>query len=59
MGKIKEWVKTHKGATAAITAGFAGLVGLVVWGLLPEEEQPIKEEWIPPVKRNWHMESDD
>lgn len=59
MGKIKEWVKTHKGATAAITAGVAGLVGLVVWGLLPEEDQPIKEEWIPPVKRNWYMESDD
>lgn len=52
MGKIKEWVKTHKGVTAAITTGFAGLVGLVVWGLLPEEEQPIKEEWIPPVKKN-------
>lgn len=52
MGKLKEWVKTHKGATTAITAGLAGLVGLVVWGLLPEEEQPVKEEWIPPVKKN-------
>lgn len=59
MGKIKEWVKTHKGETAAITTGFAGLGGFVVWGLLPEEEQPVKEEWIPLVKKNWYMESDD
>lgn len=56
MGKLKEWVKTHKGTTAAITVG---LVGILVWGLQPGEEPPVKEEWIPPVKKNWYMESDD
>ena len=59
MGKLKEWVKNHKGTTIAITTGFVGLAGIVVWGLLPEAEKPIKEEWIPPVKKNWYMESDD
>ena len=59
MGKIKEWVKTHKGETVAITTGLATVIGVVICGLLPEKEQPIKEEWIPPVKKNWYMESDD
>ena len=53
MGKIKEWVRTHKGATTGITAGLAGLVGLVVWGLQPEEE-PVKEEYVYPRCANEH-----
>lgn len=59
MGKIKEWVKTHKGETAVIATGVAGVVGIIIWGMLPEKEQPVKHEWIPPVKKNWYMESDD
>lgn len=59
MGKVKEWVKNHKGETVAITTGLATVIGIVIWGLLPEKEQPIKAEWIPPVKKNWYMESDD
>ena len=64
MGKLTEWVKNHKGAAIAIASGFAGAVGTIVWGLLPEKEptvneQDAKEEWVPPVKKNWYMESDD
>lgn len=33
MGKIKEWVKTHKGETVAITTGLATVIGVVIWGL--------------------------
>lgn len=60
MSKFTNWAKTHKGTVATIATGFAGLVGLLVWGLLPEKEQPIvKDEWIPPAKKNWYFESDD
>lgn len=59
MGKFKEWAKNSKGAIAVISAGVAGAIGIVIWGLLPEKEQPAKEEWIPPIKKNWYMESDD
>ena len=56
MGDFKKWVKNHKVAIGAI---LTSIVGIVVWGLLPEKEEPVKEEWIPPVKKNWYMESDD
>ena len=56
MGDFKKWVKNHKVASGAI---LTSIVGIVVWGLLPEKEEPVKEEWIPPVKKNWYMESDD
>lgn len=59
MGKLTEWAKNHKGATIAIASGFAGIIGTLLWGLLPEKEQPVKEEWVPPAKKNWYMESDD
>ena len=59
MEKFKKWAKNHKGTIGAIVTGFAGIVGIVVWGLLPEKEQPVKDDWIPPVKKNWYMESDD
>ena len=59
MGRIKEWVTNHKGATAAIATGVAGVMGVIIWGLLPEKELPVKEDWIPPVKKNWYLESDD
>ena len=59
MGKIKEWVKNHKGETATITTVLTTALGIVIWGLLPEKEEPVKDEWIPPVKKNWYMESDD
>lgn len=59
MGKIREWLKNHKGETVAISTGLATVIGVVIWDFLPEKEQPIKEEWIPPVKKNWYMESDD
>ena len=59
MGKIKEWVKNYKGATATIATGVVGAVGVLIWGLLPEKEQSVKEKWIPPVKKNWYAESDD
>ena len=59
MGKLTEWVKNHKGAAIAIASGFVGVIGTLVWGLIPEKEQPVKEEWVPPVKKNWYMESDD
>ena len=59
MGKFTEWAKNHKGTISAITAGVAGVVAIVIWGLSPEKEQPIKDEWIPPVKKNWYIESDD
>jgi len=59
VGRIKEWVINHKGATAAIATSVAGVVGAIIWGLLPEKEPPIKEEWIPPAKKNWYLESDD
>lgn len=59
MGKLKKWAKNHKGTIATIAVGIAGAVGIVIWGLLPEQEQPIKKEWISPAKRNWYMESDD
>lgn len=55
MGKIKEWVKNNKGKATVIST----VIGILIWGLLPEKEQPAKEEWIPPVKKNWYMESDD
>jgi len=57
MGKLTKWAKKYKGPI--ITAAVC-LTGILVWGLLPEKEQPIKnDEWIPPVKKNWYMESDD
>ncbi len=59
MGKIKEWVKNHKGETAAISASVVSVAGIVIWGLLPEKEQPVKEAWIPPVRKNWHLKNDD
>ena len=59
MRKFSEWARNHKGTVAAIGTGIAGLAGTLTWGLLPEEEQPVKEEWIPPKKKNWYMESDD
>jgi hypothetical protein len=59
MGKLTDWAKNHKGAVVAIASGFVGVIGTLVWGLLPEKEQPVKEEWVPPVKKNWYMESDD
>ena len=59
MGKVKEWVKNNKGKATAISTGLAAVMGIIIWGLLPEKEQPVKEEWIPPVKKNWYMESDD
>ena len=59
MGRIKEWVTNHKGATAAIATGVAGVMGVIIWGLLPEKELPVNEDWIPPVKKNWYLESDD
>ncbi len=59
MGKIKEWVKNHKGETATITTLLAATVGILIWGFLPEEKQPVKEEWRPPVKKDWYRESDD
>ncbi len=59
MGKIKEWVKKHKGTTTAITMCLTTALGVLIWGLLPEEEQPVKEEWRPPVKKDWYRESDD
>ena len=59
MRKIKEWTKKHKGETAAITTVLAGVVGIIIYGLLPPEEQSHKEEWIPPVKKNWYMPSND
>lgn len=52
MGKIREWLKNHKGETVAISTGIATVIGVVIWGFLPEKEQPIKEEWIPPVKKD-------
>ena len=59
MGKLTNWTKRHKGAVATIASGFVVVIGTLVWGLLPEKEQPVKEEWVPPVKKNWYMESDD
>ena len=64
MGKLTEWAKNHKVAAIAISSGFAGVVGTIVWGLLPKKEPTVnepdvKEEWVPPVKKNWYMESDD
>lgn len=60
MSKFTAWAKNHKGTITAITTGVAAVAGILVWGLLPEKEQPIvKDEWIPPVKKNWYMESDD
>ena len=59
MGKLTDWAINHNGAVVAIASGFVGVIGTLVWGLLPEEEQPVKEEWVPPVKKNWYMESDD
>ena len=59
MSKVTKWAKDHKGAIATIAAVAVGVVGIVIWGLTPEKEQPVKAEWIPPVKRNWYMESDD
>ena len=59
MGRIKEWITNHKGATAAIATGVAGVAGVIIWGLLPEKELPAKKDWIPPVKKNWYLESDD
>ena len=59
MERIKEWVMNHKGKATAITTGIATVIGIVIWGLLPEKELPVKDEWIPPVKSNWYMESDD
>ena len=59
MGRIKEWVTNHKGAPVAIATGVAGVVGVIIWGLLPEKELPVKEDWGPPVKKNWYLESDD
>lgn len=57
MGKLTKWAKKYKGPI--ITAAVC-LTGILVWGLLPEKEQPVKnDEWIPPVKKNWYMESDD
>lgn len=59
MERIKEWAMNQKGKATAITTGIATVIGIVIWGLLPEKELPVKDEWIPPVKRNWYMESDD
>ena len=59
MGKVKEWVKNNKGKATAISTGLATVMGIIIWGLLPEKEQPVKEDWIPPVMKNWYMESDD
>ena len=59
MGKVKEWAKNNKGKATAISTGLATVMGIIIWGLLPEKEQPVKEDWIPPVKKNWYMESDD
>lgn len=57
MGDLKNWVKNKKGTIATITVG---CLGILVWGLLPpEKEQPVKEEWKPPVKKDWYRESDD
>lgn len=49
MGRIKEWVINHKGAAPAIATSVAGVVGIIIWGLLSEKELPAKEDWIPPV----------
>lgn len=60
MSKFTVWAKNHKGTITAIATGVVGVVGSLVWGLLPEKEQPIvKDEWTPPRKKNWYMESDD
>lgn len=60
MGKFTAWAKNHKGTITAIATGAACVMGILVWGLLPEKEQPIvKDEWIPPAKKNWYFESDD
>jgi hypothetical protein len=59
MGKITEWVTNNKGKTVAITTTIASAIAMVIWGLLPEKDPPVKEEWVPPVKKNWYMESDD
>ena len=59
MGKLTKWAKNHKGTIIAIATGVEATTGLVVWGLLPAKEQPVKKEWIPPVKKNWYLPSDD
>lgn len=61
MGKFTRWAKNHKGTLIAIATGVAAATAAVVWGLLPAQEQPVpvKEEWIPPVKKNWYFPSDD
>ncbi len=61
MGKFSKWAKNHKGTLAAIATGVTVTTVAVVWGLLPAKEQPVpvKHEWIPPVKKNWYLASDD
>ena len=59
MGKFTKWAKNHKGTITTIATGVAVFAGILVWGLLPEAEQPVKKEWTPPRKKNWYMESDD
>ena len=33
MGKIREWLKNHKGETVAISIGLSTVIGVVIWGL--------------------------
>lgn len=43
MGKVKEWIKDHKVAIAAVAAG---TLGLVVGGAIIKSKYPSNYEWV-------------
>ena len=61
MDNVKKWATNHAGILALIASCGAYVVwlGSILWEPFSKNEQPAKEDWTPPAKKNWHLPSDD